>query len=86
MNAKRSRSGDPDPESPPAASSSEGAAEKVYLTPSEVAAMLHVSPKTVNRWADNGLIPCVTTLGGHRRYHTDAVQEAVRRIYGDSQE
>ena len=47
--------------------------EVVYLTPSQAARILHVSPKTVDRWADQGRIPCVVTLGGHRRFSRDAV-------------
>lgn len=43
-------------------------AEDDYLTPGQVAAMLHVSPKTVDRWANQGRIPCIVTLGGHRRF------------------
>jgi excisionase family DNA binding protein len=39
-----------------------------YLKPSEVARILHVSPKTVDRWANQGRIPCIVTLGGHRRF------------------
>ena len=48
-------------------------AEVSYLTPSQAARILHVSPKTVDRWADQGRIPCVVTLGGHRRFSRDAV-------------
>jgi excisionase family DNA binding protein len=39
-----------------------------YLFPSEVADLLHVSPKTVSRWAQEGKLPFIRTLGGHRRY------------------
>ena len=39
-----------------------------YLKPSQVARILHVSPRTVDRWANQGRIPCVVTLGGHRRF------------------
>ena len=39
-----------------------------YLMPSEAAAILHVGPKTVSRWAKEGLLPHMRTLGGHRRY------------------
>jgi excisionase family DNA binding protein len=39
-----------------------------YLLGSEVAELLHVSPKTVARWAKEGKLPCMRTLGGHRRY------------------
>jgi excisionase family DNA binding protein len=33
-----------------------------------VASLLHVSPKTVARWAKEGKLPFMKTLGGHRRY------------------
>jgi excisionase family DNA binding protein len=44
-----------------------------YLGPAEVAELLQVSPKTVARWAKMGKLPCVRTLGGHRRYPEDAI-------------
>jgi excisionase family DNA binding protein len=33
-----------------------------------VADILHVSPKTVSRWAKEGKLPFLKTRGGHRRY------------------
>jgi excisionase family DNA binding protein len=39
-----------------------------YLHTAEVAAILQVSPKTVSRWATEGKLPFLKTLGGHRRY------------------
>jgi excisionase family DNA binding protein len=39
-----------------------------YLHTAEVADILHVSPKTVSRWAKEGRLPYLKTLGGHRRY------------------
>jgi DNA-binding transcriptional MerR regulator len=36
---------------------------------------LQVSPKTVARWAQLGLLPCQRTLGGHRRYPEPAIRE-----------
>ena len=36
--------------------------------------MLGVSPKTVNRWANEGRIPCAVTLGGHRRFRADVIR------------
>ena len=53
--------------------------EHEYLTPSQVARLLHVSPKTVNRWAHEGRLPCVLTLGGHRRFRREHVEEAAER-------
>jgi excisionase family DNA binding protein len=39
-----------------------------YLLPSEVADLFHTSPKTIHRWAKEGRLPFIRTLGGHRRY------------------
>lgn len=41
---------------------------ETLLTPSEVAALFRVDPKTVTRWAKLGKLTAVRTLGGHRRY------------------
>ncbi len=54
--------------------------ESQYLTPGQVARVLHVSPKTVSRWANQGLVPCLVTLGGHRRFRRTDVEEIARRI------
>ena len=53
-----------------------------YLTPGEAARMLHVSPKTVNRWANEGRLSCIVTLGGHRRFHRDEVARAAAKMTG----
>jgi len=58
--------------------------ETTYMTPGEVARLLHVSPKTVNRWAHEGRIPCIVTLGGHRRFPRDAVEAALARMQDES--
>jgi excisionase family DNA binding protein len=42
--------------------------EPKYLRTAQVAELLQVSPKTVSRWAQEGRLPYVRTLGGHRRY------------------
>jgi excisionase family DNA binding protein len=39
-----------------------------WLRTSEAAARLHVSAKTVARWASEGRLQHRRTLGGHRRY------------------
>ena len=44
-----------------------------FLRPAEVADLLSVSPKTVSRWAKEGKLPFLKTLGGHRRYPADAI-------------
>lgn len=53
-----------------------------YLSAGQVAVLLHVSPKTVSRWATQGLLPCLVTLGGHRRFRLADVEEIVRRMGG----
>ncbi len=49
-------------------------AEKL-LTPSEVAALFRVDPKTVTRWAKAGKIGSIRTLGGHRRFRESEVRQ-----------
>src|ERR671918_1334516 len=48
-----------------------------YLRPAEVADLLSVSPKTVSRWAKEGRLPFMRTLGGHRRYPEAEIRELV---------
>ena len=45
------------------------------LTPSEVAVMFRVNPKTVTRWARSGKITAIRTLGGHRRFRASEVRQ-----------
>lgn len=47
--------------------------DSALLTPREVARLFRVDPKTVTRWAMDGRLPSVRTLGGHRRYPAKAV-------------
>ena len=56
-----------------------------YLTPSQVARMLHVSPKTVSRWANQGFLPCLVTLGGHRRFLREDVDDVLRHMAGEQE-
>ena len=51
-----------------------------YLTPGQAATMLHVSPKTLNRWAHEGRVPCIVTLGGHRRFRRDQIEAIAERM------
>ena len=50
------------------------------LTPSEVAELFRVDPKTVTRWAKTGKLSSIRTLGGHRRYW----ESEVRRLLEES--
>lgn len=46
-----------------------------YLRTSEVASILQVSPKTVSRWAKEGRLPYMATLGGHRRFPASEIRQ-----------
>lgn len=50
-----------------------------YLRTAEVAERLQVSPKTVARWAKEGRLPYLATLGGHRRFP----ETIIERLVGD---
>ena len=52
---------------------------ETLLTPSEVATLFRVDPKTVTRWAKAGKLTSIRTLGGHRRYRA----AEVRSLLGD---
>jgi excisionase family DNA binding protein len=52
-----------------------------FLRSAEVAAILQVSPKTIARWAQQGLLPYQRTLGGHRRYPADAVHQLAASLH-----
>jgi excisionase family DNA binding protein len=51
-----------------------------YLKTAEVADILHVSPKTVTRWAKDGKLPHSRTLGGHRRFPAEAIEQLAKEL------
>jgi excisionase family DNA binding protein len=53
-----------------------------YLHTAEVAAILQVSPKTVSRWATEGKLPFLKTLGGHRRYPASEIRRLAEELRG----
>lgn len=59
--------------------------DEPLLAPAEVAALFHVAPKTVYRWAQDGRLPedaIVRTLGGHRRYR----ERVIRALLAEGRE
>ncbi|MCL1801935.1 MAG: BldC family transcriptional regulator [Promicromonosporaceae bacterium] len=52
------------------------------LRPGEVADMFRVDPKTVTRWANDGKLSAIRTLGGHRRFREEEVME-LRSLIGN---
>jgi excisionase family DNA binding protein len=51
------------------------------LSTRQVAALLGVGGSSVKRWADRGLLACVKTVGGQRRFEPEVV-DAFRRVLG----
>jgi excisionase family DNA binding protein len=51
-----------------------------YLRTAQVAEILYVSPKTVSRWAKEGKLPFLNTLGGHRRYPEAEIRELATEL------
>lgn len=58
----------------------DGSTNEIYIRTAEAARILRVSPKTVSRWAKEGKIPHVMTLGGHRRFPSTAIEELARTL------
>jgi excisionase family DNA binding protein len=57
--------------------------DREYLTAEEVARALQVPPETILRWANDGLMRCVTAPGGQRRFLRAEIDEVVARLeYG----
>ena len=54
--------------------------QELLLTPSEVAKLFRVDPKTVTRWAKSGKLASIRTLGGHRRYKGSEVRALLNSI------
>ncbi len=48
------------------------------LTTVEASNLAGVGPSTVKRWADQGLLPCARTAGGHRRFERFALERFLR--------
>ena len=68
-------------EAPPSAMT-----ETQFLTRSEVSKMLGVSPNTVTRWAREGRLACLVTLGGHHRFDREVVQQLRKQQYREKQD
>jgi photoactive yellow protein len=53
------------------------------MTTQEAAERLGVGPTTVKRWADEGRLEVVRTLGGHRRFTRASVERVYRQEQGE---
>lgn len=52
---------------------------KPLLTSTQAADVLDASPTSIKRWADAGVLPCVRTAGGHRRFRVEDLELFQRR-------
>ena len=57
----------------------------MYLSVQLAARRLGVSPHTIRRWTDAGVLPCIRTAGGHRRMRREDVDELATLIGGSDQ-
>ena len=65
---------------PAARAASAANGRRSYLRAAEAAALLHVSPKTISRWAREGKLGHVVTLGGHRRFSREDIEALADRM------
>jgi excisionase family DNA binding protein len=64
----------------------ESDAPDALLTPSEVAAMFRVNPKTVTRWARAGKLTAIRTLGGHRRFRASEIRRCLEELSAEPEQ
>jgi excisionase family DNA binding protein len=51
-----------------------------YLTRAEVAKLLEVSPSSISRWARQGRLPAIQTIGGRRRYLKETILPLIKEL------
>jgi excisionase family DNA binding protein len=51
--------------------------DKSFLTPSDAAAILNISPTTLRVWAQEGKVPFISTIGGHRRFKLSDINNLI---------
>ena len=58
----------------------EASPPETLLTPSEVAELFRVNPKTVSRWARAGKLNALRTMGGHRRFRASEIRRCLEEM------
>lgn len=58
--------------------------QETLLSRRDVAVRFGVAPQTITRWANEGIIPYVRTLGGQRRYPAHEVERLVSAVWEHS--
>jgi excisionase family DNA binding protein len=65
MSVPKNRANDPNRKAEP----------RKLLTGSEVAERFGVHPKTISRWHESGKVNAFRTLGGHKRFYEDEIEQ-----------
>ncbi len=60
--------------------------EQIYVSIRRAATMFGVAVVTIRRWANQGLLPCFRTAGGHRRFALKTLHAFERELYGLEEE
>lgn len=60
--------------------------DQELFTTTQVAKLFGVTARTIQMWADNGLIEVTRTLGGHRRITADEIRHLAERLGHDLQD
>jgi excisionase family DNA binding protein len=56
--------------------------DEEYLRVGRAAALLHVSPQTLTRWAIEDRVQFDVTIGGHRRFPRSEIDRLRRELHG----
>ena len=54
------------------------------MTSTDAAALLSVGVSTIKRWADEGIVPCVRTAGGHRRFQRSSLVDLLTQTQAEA--
>ncbi|MFC1462025.1 helix-turn-helix domain-containing protein [Verrucomicrobiota bacterium] len=61
-------------------------AQSEYVTTTELAALCGVSRFTIINWAEQGVIKCVKTVGGHRRILRSEALKVIKTLRGNGRQ
>lgn len=51
--------------------------DRRWLTPAKAAVLYDVHPKSLARWANDGIVEVRRTPGGHRRYSAESLENVL---------
>ena len=54
---------------------------KQFFSTADIAKLLSVDPSTVKRWAESGKLHCYRTMGGHRRFTRQQIEDFIEAYH-----